>query len=617
MKRLLTALLLIAALPAHAQRDSLIYHSDTVALVAKPLISPPEFDRVQRANVESIRANTSLFLKSSSPGGLTTMSYRGGTASQTPVLWHGLNIGNPMLGQLDLSLLEGLNNEVGFTAVPFGAAAYGLANGVVYVSSPKELTPAKITLQQGSFGRKGISGSFNKDESNYHLSAMASYLSANNDFTVRQGGVARPFDRLPNAKYALWQQQYRASFGDPDSLIYIVHAWLTGVHRQLPPTLIAPQTREEQDDNAQRIVLARMTRRGNIKLFMLRDQLIYKNPEANLYAPSTATQAGFRYQIDRIEWRDFTVSNLAQAQFENALGTSYQRQQSRLTEQVALGVRRNRRMAYSQFVIGGEWLTGSDRPALSLIASPQFNIQHERVRFLGTIGLIERNPTLNDRYWQPGGNPDLKPEQSRQCSLTVIINKVVDTRFQHSISERIRFSLFYTNTRNAIVWLPTTASHWQVTNLSQLVNQGAEAQLRLETQGRHSVYARPFAQYLHSRNIRQLGSTRLEAVPLYQPAWQVKLPMGYQFNAAGKRAAELALEPQYWSRSYVTTNNDSYLPPVYLLNLVAAVEYKAGRWGQGSASLRINNLLDYQYQVVAYRPMPGINYQLTVSWQLP
>ena len=48
---------------------------------------------------------SSVFIKNYGPGSLATTAFRGGSASHTAVLWNGFNIGSPMNGQLDLSLV--------------------------------------------------------------------------------------------------------------------------------------------------------------------------------------------------------------------------------------------------------------------------------------------------------------------------------------------------------------------------------------------------------------------------------------------------------------------------------------------------------------------------------
>ena len=49
--------------------------------------------------------HTPVFIKTYGQGSLATVSFRGTAASHTQVEWNGININNPMLGQVDFSLI--------------------------------------------------------------------------------------------------------------------------------------------------------------------------------------------------------------------------------------------------------------------------------------------------------------------------------------------------------------------------------------------------------------------------------------------------------------------------------------------------------------------------------
>ncbi|HRN93339.1 MAG TPA: TonB-dependent receptor plug domain-containing protein, partial [Chitinophagales bacterium] len=57
---------------------------------------------------------SSIYLKNYGNGQLTTVAVRGTTTSQTEVLWNGIKINSPMLGQSDFALLNvGFHNSIG------------------------------------------------------------------------------------------------------------------------------------------------------------------------------------------------------------------------------------------------------------------------------------------------------------------------------------------------------------------------------------------------------------------------------------------------------------------------------------------------------------------------
>ena len=52
-----------------------------------------------------VSENTTLYIKSYGPGGISTPSLRGTSAGHTQIAWNGINLNSPMLGQFDLSLV--------------------------------------------------------------------------------------------------------------------------------------------------------------------------------------------------------------------------------------------------------------------------------------------------------------------------------------------------------------------------------------------------------------------------------------------------------------------------------------------------------------------------------
>ena len=95
-------------------------------------------------------------INSHGKGMLSSISFRGTGAEHTAVLWHGVNISYPMLGQSDFSLLPiALNDQVniqhGTGSSLFGTGALG---GTISLenSIPNHGLRASITQWLGSFG---------------------------------------------------------------------------------------------------------------------------------------------------------------------------------------------------------------------------------------------------------------------------------------------------------------------------------------------------------------------------------------------------------------------------------------------------------------------------------
>jgi iron complex outermembrane receptor protein len=87
------------------------------------------------------------------------------------------------------------------------------------------------------------------------------------------------------------------------------------------------------------------------------------------------------------------------------------------------------------------------------------------------------HPSLNDLYWQPGGNPDLKSEVGLSGELTL----------KHMIEKRmLTIEQSLTGYRSAvddwIIWLPGFKGYWEPFNVKKVDSYGGEYQLKAETQ---------------------------------------------------------------------------------------------------------------------------------------
>ena len=72
-----------------------------------------------------LQQTTPIYIKAYGPGNLASISFRGTGANHTAVLWNGININSPTLGQSDFYLLPNLAfNEVSIQSGN-GSALYG------------------------------------------------------------------------------------------------------------------------------------------------------------------------------------------------------------------------------------------------------------------------------------------------------------------------------------------------------------------------------------------------------------------------------------------------------------------------------------------------------------
>jgi iron complex outermembrane receptor protein len=213
------------------------------------------------------------------------------------------------------------------------------------------------------------------------------------------------------------------------------------------------------------------------------------------------------------------------------------------------------------------------------------------LRLKAHVARAFRVPTFNDRYWQPGGNPDLQPERSWGGD--------VGLRFDRPRGHA-ELTAFAQRRRDQIVWQPTGNGNWSPRNVDRVRALGLEAsgertwplssETALETGLTYT--------FTDARNRTDPASSSYGEPLRYVPRTQIK---GHSTLTWGP--ATLTLHARYTGRRYVTSDGRQFLDPY----VMAGTRLKLSRTIAGvqtALSLDIDNVLNTEYQSVDYRPMP-------------
>lgn len=159
------SLFLAAAEKVVAQKDSVHLAPVTVyGFTPERFMSGLKVQKIDSVTMEQFRfrnitdllsLNTPVLFKNYGPGQLATVAFRGTSANHTAVLWNGLNINLPTLGQTDFSTIpvagfDQLSVQYGSSASVVGTDAVG---GSILLGSSKPQAGLQIMIgrQQESF----------------------------------------------------------------------------------------------------------------------------------------------------------------------------------------------------------------------------------------------------------------------------------------------------------------------------------------------------------------------------------------------------------------------------------------------------------------------------------
>ncbi|MPM38133.1 Vitamin B12 transporter BtuB [bioreactor metagenome] len=229
----------------------------------------------------------------------------------------------------------------------------------------------------------------------------------------------------------------------------------------------------------------------------------------------------------------------------------------------------------------------------------------QRLKWLSVYAGLARNmrmPTMNDLYWAPGGNPDLKPEDAWMADMTVFASFAENKCFKWDV----KWMPYYSTTTNLIRWTPDSlSSQWNASNVAESRQYGFEATATATFQwSKNSLSgslnaARVFAEDVSGTEIKTLiyvpDKTMNAVLSIRHGIWSG----GYEFHYTGKR--------------FTDGDNDRYMPEIFLHDVFVCVSRNLGS-NKLSLSARLNNFMNADYQYIAWYPMPRRNFYVTLKW---
>jgi iron complex outermembrane receptor protein len=217
-------------------------------------------------------------------------------------------------------------------------------------------------------------------------------------------------------------------------------------------------------------------------------------------------------------------------------------------------------------------------------------------------------PSLNDMYWSPGGNPQLLNESGYVTEAGIYMNNEIN----RSIRLINNLTFFRNHISDMIQWYPGEFSYWQAGNINDLISYGIEAnigilyKLHFFSAGINSGYSRTVA---HLTDAPLSDATGKKPQLIYLPADQFNLVIksgwkqlfsSFRFDFTGKR--------------YLTSDNSVYLPQYFIGDAEIGMRIISKRT-VSEIKLIAENLFDAAYQNMAYYPMPGRSYMISLIFQ--
>jgi vitamin B12 transporter len=550
-----------------------------------------------------------VYLKSYGGGGLASIGIRGASASQTPVIWNGINLQSSSNGQNDFSLLpvflfDKLTVQPGSTSAAWGSGAIG---GAVLLSSSvhpgEKLFGVRTAAQAGSFGENGQAVQVLAQRTNTAVSVRGVRQRVLNNFPYTNYTLpGSPEQKLSHA--GTFMQAATADLAwvpkRSSNQRFGAHVWLQENNRDLPPTLLQTESFSNQYDRSARFLLTHLSSmRGgkllsNSRAAFIRDELIYTSG----YIGDSISHTQAFTQITETEWKwtgekglsfNAGINNtFAQTEVTRFLSKRSQNRTSifLLTEVTRFS---NWRIA-AQFrteQVNGKLIQPVGSLGAEFMLSKMFSL-------LGNVSRNYRLPTFNDLYWQPGGNPDLRPEKSWNAEGTL-----------RSVVHSGAFNLGYAFTGFArlvtdwIQWVPQ-GNVWSPRNVLEVWNRGGEVRLDAAYSFRKFNFSiNSGYDYVRSVSLRSLypNDNSVGKQLIYTPAHRA-----FGVFSIRRKNTYITYTHQFTSYRFTSTDHTTYLPAYQLAQLTIGTRINRKTFSAESF-IRINNLYNEVWEAVALRPV--------------
>lgn len=603
--------------------------------------------------------NSSLFVKQYGRATLSTVSFRGTGPSHTQVTWNGMKINNPMLGMTDFSMIPAY--FIDDATLLHGTSSVnqtggGLGGLVQLATRPAAADGFGLQYIQGI----GMFKTFDEflrltwGDDHWQVSTRAVLQSSANDFKYRNRdkkeniydenkqiiGSYYPVERNKSGAFRdlhlLQEVYYNTGKGDRFGL----NAWYLDSNRELPllTTDYADDTDFEnrQREHTLRSILSwdhlRRSWKTSLKAGYIHTWMAYdyeRDPGNGIMTSMTRSRSKIDTFYGEAEgeytpndrWL-FTASvsahqqlvesadkNIILQQGDQAI-VGYDQSRIELSASASAKWRPTERMGLSM-VMRGE-MYGTQWAPIPAFFADYLLSKRGNIAAKASVSRNYRFPTLNDLYFLPGGNPDLKSESG--FSYEVGISFSVGKKDRYTLSGSA--SWYDQHIDDWILWLPTTKGFFSPVNIKKVHAYGIELRADLAT-----ILSPEWK--LELNGTFSWAPSINEGEPM-SPADQSvgkQLPYEPEFSATttGRltfRSWSLLYQWCYYSERYTMSSNDvtltGRLTPYFMSNLSLEKKFFA-LWADFSLKGTVNNLFNEDYLSVLSRPMPGINVEFFIG----
>jgi len=535
------------------------------------------------------------------PAGLSSISLDGAPASHTNITYAGFDLTNAQNGQVDISQIPTpLIRTITYTPlIDSDNPEIGGSEGIIAINPG--WSNSGVTLSTGSYGHYAMTGNLDYQLRKVHGNIIIGKRHDDGNFPVRNPINNQQVIRRNNAFDQRFLNSTLTTCLSTRTFLKFLYL-ISDQERGIAGLVWSPTLKSRRDDRIQILgTKFGWTQRfgfGSAQLSLRQSDEHYLDPMRNIDSRHT-NQTGQLMAKQQVQLTTDLISLFyfdLKYDYINSTATDiHQRLSSRSV--ASLNYQFLRYFSFFPTVTFNYSPDNYTKADYDLRLQLQ-GLQKQNYLYLET-GEFYRFPSFNDLYWQPGGNPDLLPENTRKIAFggrALLLRELT-----------LNSVFYYKQSQNLIMWMPLQ-SYWQPKNIRQAIRKGLK--LILTWQSSHlPIFMTCHYDYNFSEDhtpgdyygkaLRYAPQNTAAFLVSWQPS---RFSLSYQINHTGKRIAAYD-----WPE-------DIYLEAYTEMSLSASCTF-SNHYGKYVLIGAIQNLTNARYATLLGYPEPGRSFRLTLQYE--
>ncbi len=546
---------------------------------------------------ETLRYNTSIYFRENGFGMVSSPSFRGTNATQTAVIWNGININSVFTGQTDFNTISPLNyNEIairsGGGGVQYGSGAVGGSIHLNDAYSFKKIDTTEVGLHYGSFSDVGANASTTQTWGDHYLNVGVNFNSSENDYNYvgknkknTHGKFVRFVAKVNEARklkrgVATWNSEY--TYNDRN---------FSGSLNTIGKDAYKDITTRNLWQLQQKVGI--FNTKGSFA-HLFEQYNYFPDSEKSFNTGGKANTFIGAFQSEVLLQKKLRINGKVEYTYVEVEGDNVGDNSRKTLAAVLL---MNHKLS-EKFNYGinfrQEFLNNFDNPFLFSADAKYSFSKNYSLRLNGSKNY--RVPTFNDLYWYAGGNIDVQPETSYQIELG-----------QEFLIGRLKADVaaYYISSEDLIKWIPGNGGLWQPVNISKTRNYGIEAVFGYYIKFNNQQLLNFNANYSYTKAEDLEKEKQLIYVPFHKASGTLEYNLG-QFS--------VYVQGLFNGEAFTATDNSESVDGYAVFNLGA--QYTLPFNPNITFGGRLKNVFNTYYENVAYRPMPSRNIQIFLNFNI-